>query len=124
MRFSIIATAFALLAPTALAAPTSCLSKTQAQTILSRFTSIQEHVNSDLGTPQQTGEQLLVENYQEISDSILSLLQQPLGGVTFQGREDYLASVLNAPPATSIDTLALYVVACNKFGMCFHVTHI
>ena len=119
MRFSIIATALAILAPTALAAPTSCISKSQAQTVLNRFIAIQKHEDSDIGTPQETGEQLLVENYQEISDSILSLMQAPLGGVTFQGRDSYLSGVLNAPATTSIDTLGLYVAGCNKFGICF-----
>lgn len=86
MKFTIIASALALLAPTVLASPTArCINKADAHTVLDRFIAIQRHDDSDLGTAAETGQQLLVENYQEISDSILSLMQRPLGGVTFSG---------------------------------------
>lgn len=78
MKLSIFATAIAL-ASTALSAPTNgCVSMKQAKTIISRYTGIITHQGSDLGTAQQTAEQLLVRGYEEISDSILSLEQQPV----------------------------------------------
>jgi hypothetical protein len=78
MKFTILATALAL-ASTALSAPTTgCVTKKQAQTLVTRFIGIQNHEGSDLGTAQETAEKLLVKNYQEISDSILSLEKRPV----------------------------------------------
>lgn len=78
MKFTIIATALAL-ASTAFSAPThGCVTKAQAQLLVNRFIGIQNHEGSDLGSAQETAEHLLVKNYQEISDSILSLERQPV----------------------------------------------
>jgi hypothetical protein len=77
MKFTILATALAL-ASTALSAPGGCVTKSDAQTLVNRYIGIQNHQGSDLGTAEETAQQLLVKNYQEISDSILSLEQQPV----------------------------------------------
>lgn len=77
MKFSIFATAFAL-ASTAVASPTGCINMKQANQLVTRFIGIQNHQGSDLGDAQTTAEKLLTKNYEEISDSILSLEQQPV----------------------------------------------
>jgi hypothetical protein len=78
MKFSIVATALAL-ASTALSSPINgCVTMSQAKTVVNRYIGIQNHEGSDLGDAQTTAEKLLVKNYQEISDSILSLERQPV----------------------------------------------
>ena len=79
MKFSIVATACAL-ASTALAAPSSCVNMAQAKTIVNRYIGIQSQAGSDLGDWQTTARLLMVKNYQEISDSILSLEKAPVRG--------------------------------------------
>jgi hypothetical protein len=61
-----------------------------------------------------TGNAILSENYQQISDSILSLRQLPLGEVTIPSRDVYLNSISRAPPASGINTLGVYVAGCTK----------
>lgn len=79
MKFTIIATALAL-ASTALSAPNGCVTKKQAQAVVDRYIGIQSQAGSDLGDAKTTAEKLLVKNYQEISDSILSLERLPVCG--------------------------------------------
>ena len=80
MKFSIVATALAL-ASTALSSPvTGCVTMKQAKTVVNRYRGIQTQAGSDLGDAQTTAEKLLVKNYKEISDSILSLEQEPVCG--------------------------------------------
>ena len=77
MKFTIVATALAL-ASTALAAPGKCVSLTEAKAIVNRYVGIQTQAGSDFGNATETAEKLLVTNYQEISDSILSLEKLPV----------------------------------------------
>ncbi len=77
MKFTIVATALAL-ASTALSAPGKCVSISEAQAIVNRYVGIQTQAGSDFGNATETAEKLLVKNYEEISDSILSLEKAPV----------------------------------------------
>jgi hypothetical protein len=118
MKFTSITVAMGL-ASSALASPVNrrgygCLSHSFAETIVSEYASILSHTNSDLGTPNATAQAILSDNYEEISDSILSLEGLPLGGVTFAGKQLYIASTLGGPPVMGINTIEVLVAGCDK----------
>ncbi|KAJ9664352.1 hypothetical protein H2198_000281 [Neophaeococcomyces mojaviensis] len=120
MKFSLFAASLALVA-SVVASPLqvrngcpNCLSKEAATTLVNRFIGVLDHAGSDLGDANATAQAILDNNYQEISDSILSLEGQPLGGVTFQGKQEYIGGVLNAPPVEGITTIRIYVADCNS----------
>ena len=77
MKLSIIASGLAL-ASTALGRSASCITRQQAKQLVERYSTIMQHINSDLGDPTATAEALLIPEYQEISDSILSLEGAPV----------------------------------------------
>ncbi|KAJ9606584.1 hypothetical protein H2200_008592 [Cladophialophora chaetospira] len=101
---------------TALATPKRgdyCLTQAEAETIVSQYISILSHT-PDIATANATAQALLDPNYTETSDSILSLEGQPLGGITFQGKAEYIGGVLGAPPVEGITTIEILVAGTNK----------
>ena len=91
-----------------------CLSQAFAEKIVAEYASILGHYDSDLGSPNVTANAILSDSYEEISDSILSLEGLPLGGVTFSGKQTYIASTLAAPAVMGINTLEVLVAGCDK----------
>ncbi|ETI22076.1 hypothetical protein G647_06147 [Cladophialophora carrionii CBS 160.54] len=89
-----------------------CLSQAQAESIISQYISILEH--GDVAAANATAQALLDPGYTETSDSILSLEGQPLGTVTFQGKDGYIEGVLNSPPVEGITTIEILVAGCTK----------
>lgn len=84
MKFSLFAASLALVA-SVVASPLqvrngcpNCLSKEAATTLVNRFIGVLDHAGSDLGDANATAQAILDNNYQEISDSILSLEGQPV----------------------------------------------
>jgi len=63
--------------------------------------------NPDRQAANATGQAILADGFNETSDSILSLEHEPLGTVTFAGKQTYLKGVVYAPPIPAIDTLAI-----------------
>lgn len=78
MKFTTVAAATLALATSAFAAPTwsNCLAQSEAESIVNRYISILTH--SDIQTANATAQALLADDYEEISDSILSLEGQPV----------------------------------------------
>lgn len=64
----------------------NCVSQQDANTFVSNFATVLAHQNSSLGTPQQTANILLADNFVEYSNSVLSL----------QGLPVCLTSLINA----------------------------
>ncbi|KAK3057350.1 hypothetical protein LTR09_001533 [Extremus antarcticus] len=114
MKFFATASVLVAIASTALAKTQGCLSTKQASQLVSRFSSLLSQSDSDLGDYNTTGKAILAKEYIEVSDSILSLTQRPLGSTTFSGRDAYLAGLGHAPPVTGIQTLGIYVTGCSK----------
>lgn len=137
MKFTTIAAATLALATSAFAAPSSwgswpnCLAQSEAESIVNQYISVLAH--SNVQTANATAQALLTNDYQEISDSILSLegqavrlvhsshlttfhtLTQPqLGGVTFQGKQNYINGVLSAQPVAGVNTIEILVAGCTK----------
>lgn len=118
MKFTTIATATLALATSAFAAPSSwgswpnCLAQSEAESIVNQYISVLAH--SNVQTANATGQALLTDDYQEISDSILSLEGQALGGVTFQGKQNYINGVLSAQPVAGVNTIEILVAGCTK----------
>lgn len=82
MKFSYILSAFALTS-TAFAAPTvarrdwsNCIAQSTAEDLVNGYISILAH--TDVATANATAQKILADDYQEISDSILSLEGQPV----------------------------------------------
>jgi len=69
--------------------------------------------NPDRNAANVTGQAILADSFNETSDSILALEGQPLGTVTFPGKQFYLNNVVHAPPIPAIDTIAI-VHDCTK----------
>ena len=92
----------------------NCISQYTADTLVSEYIGVLSHQDTDLGTPNQTAQAILDDNYSETSDSILSLEGLPLGTVTFSGKDAYIASTLGAPPVTGINTIAVYPICPDK----------
>lgn len=78
MKFTTVAAATLALATSAFAAPTwsNCLAQSEAESIVNQYISILTH--SDIQTANATAQALLADDYEEISDSILSLEGQPV----------------------------------------------
>jgi len=77
MKFATVIAASLALATSAFAAPwTDCLAQSEAESIINQYISILAH--SDVATANATAQALLADDYQEISDSILSLEGQPV----------------------------------------------
>jgi len=91
-----------------------CISESTATSIVDEYIGVLSHQNTTLGTPNQTAQAILDDNYTETSDSILSLEGQPLGTATFVGKTAYVEGVLNAPPVTGINTIAIYPICPDK----------
>lgn len=74
MKFFAIASALVAAAGSATASVTQgCVTSKQANLLVSRFSAMLSHVDSDLGDPLTTGKAILTKEYKEYSDSILSL---------------------------------------------------
>jgi hypothetical protein len=56
-----------------------CLCQSDAEQIVTEYIAILSHTWSDLGDAYTTAQALLDDNYQEISDSVLSLEGLPVG---------------------------------------------
>ncbi|KAK5164563.1 uncharacterized protein LTR77_009769 [Saxophila tyrrhenica] len=110
MKFFATASALVALASTALAGPQGCISTKQAKQLTSQFSSLLSQSDDYMST----GKAILAKDYVEISDSIMSLTQRPLGGVTFEGRDAYLAGLSHSPPVQGIETIGVYVTGCSK----------
>lgn len=76
MKFSLPLAALSL-ASAVVASASTCITHASAELFISRFSSVLTHQNSDLGDPETTGNAILAVEYEEISDSILSLVQDP-----------------------------------------------
>lgn len=118
MKFSSILAALGLTA-SVMASPLAerhwnCISQYAADKLVSEYIGVLSHQNTDLGTPNETAQAILDDNYTETSDSILSLEGQPLGTATFVGKALYIASTLGAPPVTGINTIAVYPICPDK----------
>lgn len=83
MKFNLLACGLAL-ASTVVAGPLQargypgCLSKDTATTLVNRYIGVLSHNGSDLGNANTTAQAILDDNYEEVSDSILSLEGQPV----------------------------------------------
>jgi len=92
--------------------PTStCLTDAAATSLAEAFSSML--TNPDRSAANATGQAIIADGYSETSDSILSLEHEPLGTVTFAGKQFYLKNVVNAPPIPAIATLDI-VHDCTK----------
>jgi hypothetical protein len=88
MRFSAIVAVSALTASAVIAFPVSsnqrvrvrdeCLCQEDAETIVTEYIAILSHAGSYLGDANTTAQALLDPNYEEISDSVLSLEGLPV----------------------------------------------
>jgi hypothetical protein len=88
MRFSAIVASLALTATTVIAFPfrsiqrirvrDECLCQEDADTIVTEYIGILSHTGSYLGNANTTAQALLDPNYEEISDSVLSLEGLPV----------------------------------------------
>ncbi|KAK5055430.1 hypothetical protein LTR84_013180 [Exophiala bonariae] len=88
------------------------LSQAFAEDVVAKFITILNH--PDPAAANATAQALLADGYQEISDSILSLEGQPLGGITFEGKQGYIEGVLAAPPVEGITTNEILVAGSSK----------
>lgn len=81
MKFSLIAAAALGLASSAFAAPAwgNCLAQSAAEDIVNQYITILSH--PDISAANATAQALLADDYQEISDSILSLEGQPVSAL-------------------------------------------
>jgi hypothetical protein len=119
MKFASILAAVGL-ASTALASPLEernckrCVSQSFADSIVGDYVAVLSQMNTSYGTPNQTAQAILDDNYTETSDSILSLEGLPLGTATFVGKALYIASTLGAPAVQGIDTIAVYPICPDK----------
>lgn len=107
----------------------NCLSQAEAENLVGQYMSILEHSPSPQAA-NATAQALLDNNYQEISDSILSLEGLPvshyirssdehadrlqLGGVTFNGKQEYIEGTLSGPPVSGVNTIDVLVANCNR----------
>jgi len=92
--------------------PTStCLTDAAATSLATAFQSML--TNPDRNAANATGQAILADSFNETSDSILSLEGQPLGTVTFPGKQFYLNNVVHAPPIPAINTIDI-VHDCTK----------
>ena len=88
MKFSTIAS-LATLASAVTAAPQwsgwngACISQATATALVDDYIAVLSHTSTSYGNFTQTAEAILADDYQEISDSILSLEGQP---VSFSAR--------------------------------------
>jgi hypothetical protein len=87
MRFSTIIASMVLTAIAVIASPVQslqrpgrgqCLHQSDAEKIVTEYIAILSHTSSDLGDANATAQALLDDNYQEISDSVLSLKGLPV----------------------------------------------
>ena len=120
MKFASIVAAVGL-ASAALASPLEernnckkCVSQAYATSIVNDYVAVLSHVSTSLGTPNETAQAILDDNYTETSDSILSLEGLPLGTATFVGKALYIASTLGAPAVKGINTIAVYPICPDK----------
>lgn len=56
----------------------NCLAQSEAETLVNEYIGILSHTGSSIGDANATAQAILDNNYQEISDSILSLEGQPV----------------------------------------------
>jgi len=84
MKSTLVATALGL-AAAVFAAPQACLTQRQANRLVNRFIGILDHQGSDLGDANATAQALIADDYQEISDSILSLEGAPVSAAVLFG---------------------------------------
>ena len=85
MKFTLAAAA--ALVSAVVAAPAysagSCLSQSDAETIVNRYASIQSLTSSDLGGPKKTARKLLAPEFQETSDSLNELIGIPVSSLCY-----------------------------------------
>lgn len=115
------------LATTTLAAPgwndwNSALTQKDAEDIVAKFSSVLTH--ADIPTANKTAQALIADGYTETSDSINILAGYPvsisarhnqkvqtdtiqIGGITFNGKQNYITGVLYSPSLTGIENIKI-----------------
>ena len=77
MKFTLGITALSLASSTIAAPSAACFTEESAQELVTRFSGVLTHQGSDLGDAETTAYALFATGYEEISDSFLSLMQNP-----------------------------------------------
>lgn len=86
MKFSLGVAALSLASTVAAAPAATCFTEASAQELVARFTGVITHQGSDLGDAETTAYALFAEGYEEVSDSVLSLMQNPEAPVSLRCR--------------------------------------
>ncbi|KIX06761.1 uncharacterized protein Z518_04737 [Rhinocladiella mackenziei CBS 650.93] len=89
-----------------------CLEQSDAEDIIDEFISILEH--SDIIEANATAQALLSDDFYEESDSINILSGEPLGSLTFAGKQSYISNVLNAPSIEDVSTIKAMPAGCRN----------
>jgi len=92
-----------------------CISRQEANIFVQRFESILAKQNSSLGTPEQTANALLADNFTEISNSILQLEGLPLNGdgLSAHSKQEWVTGVVKYAPPYGEITNKQIVVDCD-----------
>ncbi|KAK5164607.1 uncharacterized protein LTR77_009813 [Saxophila tyrrhenica] len=91
-----------------------CISQSQAELFVKRFSGILTKQGSDLGDYLTTADKLLAANFQEISGSVNSLAGFDLEGPTSSSKQAYIAGIQHAPADNGVNTLYVNVANCQN----------
>ncbi|EXJ62016.1 hypothetical protein A1O7_02448 [Cladophialophora yegresii CBS 114405] len=84
----------------------TCLSDTQATSIVGLWKSILTH--ADRNVANSTAQRLITNEFLGTSDSINSLAGTSLGNATFSGKDAFITATLEAPPIALLTTLDIF----------------
>ncbi|TKA83133.1 hypothetical protein B0A55_00891 [Friedmanniomyces simplex] len=119
MKFTLLASALALAAPTLAHPPghggwDQCVTQQQANKVVNEVIAIFGHSPS-VNAANATSQALLADNFQEFSDSIHALEGQPLTGSGLTANKaEWIAGIVGRPAITDIQSLYISPAGCYK----------